>query len=166
MDTWSVALVILTATVLIILVSSNRGRFPILWVSRSHCGRLRGAGEGPARVPPVSLLACSSVRNPGGRLIWSTQIPALQFVSEHEPQGVACADLKPFYVELVRRYPEICDGHEFHAWGQLLVDLDLFRVRAKCVHITPAGRGLLEMLLAVVSLRRENFIHSGRSDLL
>jgi hypothetical protein len=57
--------------------------------------------------------------------------------------------LKPIYVELARSYPEIYDGHTFHDWGQLLVDLDLFRVDAKRIHITSSGRALLEMLVAV-----------------
>ncbi len=70
-------------------------------------------------------------------------MPALQFVCDHEPRGVPCTRLKPIYVALARRYPEIYDGYNFHDWGQLLVDLDLFRVKAEWVHITQAGRALL-----------------------
>ena len=83
-----------------------------------------------------------------GILVWSTQVAALQAVCEHEPQGIDCANLKPIYLELARRYPELYDGHDFHTWGQSLVDLGVFRVQAKRAHVTPSGRALLEMLLA------------------
>jgi hypothetical protein len=84
--------------------------------------------------------------DPGGTLIWSTQIPALQFVRDHEPRGTPCTNLKPIYADLARRYPEIYAGYNFHDWGQLLVDLDLFRVEAEWVHITQAGRAFLNKL--------------------
>ncbi len=86
-------------------------------------------------------------------------MPALRFVWEHEPQGASCADLKPIYAELARRYPEIYDGHSFREWGQSLVDLDLFRVEAQCVHITASGRALLEMLIAAMRRQPPELIH-------
>ncbi len=80
-------------------------------------------------------------------------MPALQFVYKHEPQGTTSATLKPIFVELSLRYPEIYDGYSFHHWGQLLVDLDIFRVQGKFIHITPAGRALLDVLAA--AMRRQ-----------
>jgi len=93
------------------------------------------------------ILSCEP-SDADGILVWHTQVAALQAVCEHEPQGIDCAKLKPIYLELARRYPEFFDGHNFHTWGQSLVDLGVFRVQAKCAHITPFGRFLLDMLLA------------------
>ncbi len=157
MDAFLIALFVCTSLALIILLWFSRSNPPISSVSRSQSGLPSPTNE-PGRVAPFSLLASYKISDPGGTLIWSTQIPALRFVWEHEPQGTPCPDLKPIYTELARRYPEIYDGHDFHQWGQLLVDLDVFRVEAKCVHITRSGRALLEMLVAGMGRQAQELI--------
>ncbi len=157
MDAFLIALVLCTALGLIILVWFSRSSPPISSVFRSQSG-LPSPPNDPGRVAPFSLLASSKIGESGGTLIWSTQIPALRFVWEHEPRGTPCPDLKPIYTELARRYPEIYDGHDFHQWGQLLVDLDVFRVEAKCVHVTPSGRALLQMLVDGMGRRAQELI--------
>ena len=102
----------------------------------------------PQLLGPFPLLQTCNPFDDAGALIWRTQIPALRMVCEHELRGVPCADLNPVYLELARRYPEMYDGYTFHDWGQLLVDLDLIRVKTKQAHITRAGRALLEWLVA------------------
>jgi hypothetical protein len=146
-DAFIILFILVTTGGLIILIFCGLNSPAVPSVSASDSGRVYTTNDGPRSVAPL-LLSASKAGDPDRRLIWSTQIPALRFVCEHEPQGASCADLKPIYIELARRYPEIYDGHTFHDWGQLLVDLDLFRVEAKYVHITPAGRTLLEMLVA------------------
>jgi hypothetical protein len=139
--------ILFTAAGLIILgFSSNRNPAGPS-VRLSHSDPLRTTNDGPRLIQPL-LLDSFDVADPGGTIIWSTQIPALRFLCEHEPQGASCADLKPIYVELARRYPEIYDGHTFHDWGQLLVDLDVLRVEEKRIHITAAGRSLLHTVVA------------------
>lgn len=128
---------------------SSAGRRPAA-VSRSTPvpSRVWQASDAPRRLKPFPLLAYSDPFDGAGALIWRTQIPALRTVCENEPRGIACAELKPIYVEVARRYPEIYEGHNFQQWGQLLLDLGLFRVAAQSVHITPAGRALLDLLLS------------------
>lgn len=156
MDAFLIGSVVLTATGLIILIFfSSRPRLESVSPSSSVCGRDASGELRP--FAPFSLLGSFDLADPGAILIWSTQIAALRFVRDSEPQSVPCANLKPIFIELSRRYPEIYDGYNFHDWGQLLVDLNLFRVEAECVHITPAGRALLETL--VMSLP-----HPGRSS--
>ncbi len=155
MDAFLIGSVVLTATGLIILIfSSSRPRLESVSPSCSVCG-CDSSGE-LRPFAPFSLLGSFDLDDPGAILIWSTQIAVLRFVRDHEPQSVPCAKLKPIFSELSRRYPEIYDGYNFHDWGQLLVDLNLFRVEAECVHITPAGRALLETLV-------KSFPHTGRS---
>lgn len=113
--------------------------------SPSGSGRVYASNDQTNPVPPLVLATCGP-SDPDRTFIWSTQIPALRFVCQHEPQGVCCADLKPIYLGLARHYPEIYDGHTFHEWGQSFVDLGLFRVQDKCIHITASGRALLDML--------------------
>lgn len=98
------------------------------------------------RLVRFPLLRTSDPFDREGSLIWSTQIPALRAVCEHEPAGAPCAELQPIYFELARVYPEIYDGHTFREWGQLLVDLGLLRVAGQMIHITHAGQVLVEML--------------------
>jgi hypothetical protein len=147
-DAFLILFILVTAGGLIILLFCGLNGPAVPSVSASDSGRIYTTNDGPRPVAP-SLLSSCGLGDPGETIIWSTQIRALRFVCGQEPQGTSCADLKPIYVELARRYPEIYDGHTFHGWGQLLVDLDLFRVEAKRVHITSSGRALLEMLLAV-----------------
>jgi hypothetical protein len=145
-DGFLIALVVLTATGLIIFVFfQSSSRFHSVSASYSGCGRDTSRELRP--VTPFSLLGSFDLADPGATLIWSTQVPALRRVCDHEPGGTPCASLRPIYVELARRYPEIYDGYDFRDWGQLLVDLNLFRVEATCVHITAAGRVFLERLV-------------------
>lgn len=148
MDAFIILFFLVTAGGLIILLSCGLNSPAVPSVSASDSGRVYTTNDGPRLVAPLLLSSCG-LGDPGETIIWSTQIRALRFVCKHEPRGTSCADLKPIYVELARRYPEIYDGHTFHDWGQLLVDLDLFRVEAKRIHITSSGRALLEMLVAV-----------------
>ena len=146
MNAFLIGSIVLTATGLIILIfSSSRPRLESVSPSYSGCARDTSGELRP--VTPFSLLGSFDLADPGAILIWSTQIAALRFVRDSEPQSVPCANLKPIFIELSRRYPEIYDGYNFHDWGQLLVDLDLLRVEAKCVHITVAGHALLDMLM-------------------
>ena len=147
MDGLIMTFILCTAAGLIILVFCGNRISAATSVRLSRSDRLRTINDGPGDIQPLLLHPCD-VADPGETIIWSTQIPALRFVYEHEPQGASCADLKPMYVELARRYPEIYDGHTFHDWGQLLVDLDIFNVQDKCIHLTPRGRALLDMLAA------------------
>ncbi len=148
MDALIIMVAFVTVASLIILLFSSLSNPEVSSASLSDSDRVRTTNEGPRAVAP-RLLSSYGLGDPGETIIWSTQIRALRFVCGHEPQGTSCADLKPIYVELARRYPEIYDGHTFRDWGQLLVDLDLFRVEAKRIHITSSGRALLEMLVAV-----------------
>ena len=148
MDAFIIMFILVTAGGLIVLLFCSLNSPADSSVSASDSGRVHTKNDGPKPVAPLLLAACGA-GDPDRTLIWSTQIPALRFMCEHEPQGTSCADLKPVYVELARRYPEIYDGHTFHEWGQSLVDLDLFRVEAKYIHITSSGRALLEMLVGV-----------------
>ena len=146
MDAFIILFILVTAGGLIILPFCGLTSPAVPFVSAPDSGRVHTTNDEPR--PPLLLSSCG-LGDPGGTIIWSSQIRALRFVCEHEPRGTSCADLKPIYVELARSYPEIYDGHTFHDWGQLLVDLDLFRVEAKRIHITSSGRALLEMLVAV-----------------
>ncbi len=113
----------------------------------------RKRSDAPRGLTAFSLLGSYDPVEIAGKLIWRTQIPALRAVCK-QPQGVSCATLKPIYVELARRYPEIYDGYTFHDWGQLLVDMGLFYVQHQQIHITPAGRALIERLVG--SMPRQN----------
>ncbi len=149
MDTFILIFILGTATgMAIILLCSSRTSHQISTARLPRPSRLPSASNRTRPAIQFSMLGCFGIGDPGGNAIWSTQIPALRFVCKHEPQGVRGATLKPIFTELARRYPEIYDGHSFQEWGQLLVDLDIFRVQDKCVHIAPSGRALLDMLAA------------------
>ena len=147
MDAFIIMFILVTAGGLIVLLSCLNGS-ACSSVSASDSGCVDMTKDASEPITPLLLSRCGA-GDPDRTLIWSTQIPALRFVCGHEPQGASCADLKPVYVELARRHPEIYDGHTFHEWGQSLVDLDVFRVQAKSIHITSSGRALLDMLVAV-----------------
>jgi len=154
-DAVIVIVVVFTAVGLMMLLFCSNPGLATSSVCRCECTHTTDDRPGQAG---AMLLALSDIGDPAGNLIWSTQIPALRFVCDHEPQGAFCADLKPSYLDLARHYPEICDGHNFHDWGQLLLDLNVFRVEGKRVHITPAGRALPEMLLTTRRWRAQDLV--------
>jgi hypothetical protein len=80
-------------------------------------------------------------------LIWNTQIPALRFVCNREPRGAYYTPLKLTYIELARRYPEIYDGRTFQGWVEFYVRIGLFRFEDDAIHMTAAGRELLDFLV-------------------
>ena len=80
-------------------------------------------------------------------LIWNTQIPALRFVCDREPRGAYYTPLKLIYIELARRYPEMFDGRTFQGWVEFYVRIGLFRFEDDAIHITCAGRKLLDYLV-------------------
>ena len=157
MDAVIVIVIIFTAAGVMMLLFSRNPEPATSSVSLPRCVCTPTTSNHPPQVESM-LLASTDAADPAGELIWITQIPALRFVCDHEPQGAFCADLKPFYVDLARRYPEICDGYSFHDWGQLLLDLDVFRVEETRVHITPEGRDLLETLLAMRRWRFQDHV--------
>ncbi len=83
---------------------------------------------------------------PDQALIWSTQIPALRFVSDREPRGAYYTPLRLIYIESARRYPEIYDGCTFQNWVEFYVRRGLLHFEDDAIHITAAGRELLGML--------------------
>ncbi len=111
----------------------------------------RRASDSSRTIAPFPLLARSDPFDDRGRLIWRTQIPAFKTVCDHAPNSIPCAELRPIYVDLARSYPEIYEGHSFRDWGQLFVDLDLFRVESQSVYVTEAGRALYQLLVTGTS---------------
>ena len=103
--------------------------------------------DAPRPVAPFPLLSRSDPFDENGNVIWRTQIPALRAVCERDPIAIPCSELRPIYIELTRRYPEIYDGQTFREWGQLFVDLGLLRVLGQSVHVTEAGRALYRLLV-------------------
>ena len=89
----------------------------------------------------------SDMSHPDNCLIWTTQIPALRFVSDREPRGVYCSPLTLIYLELSRRYPEIYDGRTFRGWVEFYVRMGVFRFEDDAIHITRAGNELLDYLV-------------------
>lgn len=81
------------------------------------------------------------------RLLWSTQIPALRFVSAHEPRGAYYAPLRLVYIGLAHQYPELYDGQSFQNWVEFCVAVGVFHFEDDAIHITSAGRELLEFLM-------------------
>ncbi len=150
MDTcWIIVGVLVAIAIGRFLFSGAGGRSTAVSRPNPVLNRVWQASDAPRRLTPFPLLTSSDPFDEAGKLIWRTQVPALRTVCAHEPAGLPCAELKPVYAELAHRNPEIYDGRNFQEWGQLLIDLDLFRVVAQSVHITPVGRALLEMLLQV-----------------
>ncbi len=81
-------------------------------------------------------------------ILWETQIPALAFLESAGPRGLDLEDLRPFYVRCARRFPELYDGSEFHAWVQFLQDAELIVLTGREVAITPAGKEFLKCRVA------------------
>lgn len=50
------------------------------------------------------------------RLLWATQVPALQYLESSPRGGVSAGALRPWYEGMARRYPALYEGHSFDEW--------------------------------------------------
>ncbi len=145
MDTFIVILIVTGAGVMILLCCTDRLSRPVSPAPLDDRIQVAQCSYGSAAA--FSLLVCSEGFDPDRALIWGTQVPALRFVSRHEPRGTCETRLTLVYAELASRYPEIYDGYTFSQWLEFLVGIRVFCLADEAVHITPAGRHLLQFLL-------------------
>jgi hypothetical protein len=50
------------------------------------------------------------------RLVWATQLPALQYLESTPGGGISSSALRPWYEGVARCYPALYEGHSFDEW--------------------------------------------------
>ena len=152
MDAFVIIAVVSAVAVIIILFCDDR-RSPLL-SSLSRAPELKASDGMPVTLR--TLLAPSEACDIDRTIVWRMQLPALHFVSDQEPRGTSGARLRPIYIELLRQFPEMYEGHTFEEWLEFLVALGLFSVTGRSIHITQNGHKFLEFLAAQVEVLRES----------
>jgi len=77
-------------------------------------------------------------------LLWDTQLPALEFLSEAGNSGVPLKQMTEIYSEFARRYPELCEGSTFSGWIDALLDAEVAVHEGARIVITEKGRFILQ----------------------
>jgi hypothetical protein len=90
-----------------------------------------------------SVLSITLAFDPDHALVWETQVPMLQLVSESGRHGISVTHLREAYFESACHYPEIYDGFTFEQWLEFLEDAQLVASTGKHVLLTSKGRDFL-----------------------
>ena len=64
----------------------------------------------------MNLNACDD----NARLVWATQLPALQYLELSSRVGISASALRPWYERMACRYPALYEGHSFDEWVAFL----------------------------------------------
>jgi hypothetical protein len=89
------------------------------------------------------VLSITLAFDPDHALVWETQVPMLQLVSESGRHGISVTHLREAYLESACHYPEIYDGFTFEQWLEFLEDARLVTRTGKHVLVTSKGRDFL-----------------------
>jgi hypothetical protein len=91
-----------------------------------------------------SVLSIMMAFDPDHALVWETQVPMLQLVSESGQHGVSVRQLRAAYLESTRHYPEIYDDFTFEQWFRFLQNTRLVSRAGRRVLLTNKGREFLD----------------------
>jgi hypothetical protein len=78
------------------------------------------------------------------RLVWWTQVPALQYLESRDRQGAPANALRPLYAAMMRRYPALYEGHSFEEWLQFLSQAGVVFRQQERLLLAPHGHNLLD----------------------
>ena len=90
-----------------------------------------------------SVLSVELASGPDHSLIWETQVPMLQLISESGLQGLPIRNLRKSYRESARHYPEIYDGFTFTQWLKFLEGARLVARTGKRMFLAAKGHHIL-----------------------
>ena len=90
-----------------------------------------------------SVLSVGLASDPDHSLIWETQAPMLQLISESGWQGLPVRNLRKSYRESSRHYPEIYEGFTFAQWLEFLEGGRLVERTGKRVFLAAKGHQIL-----------------------
>jgi hypothetical protein len=92
---------------------------------------------------PFAVLSMALAFDSDHALVWETQAPILQLVSEAGWHGISTKRVREAYRESARHYPEIYDGFTFQQWLKFLEDAQLVARTGKHALLTSKGRDFL-----------------------
>ena len=123
----------------------------LLYVARLFViafGRLLPVLNRAPHAPNLNSILGEDCDDADYHLLWSTQVPVLQFLRWAGPGGGSALQVRDLYREFGGAYPELADGNTFETWLRAMEDAGLaVHCRAAAtVIITKQGWQFLESL--------------------
>ncbi len=92
---------------------------------------------------PFGVFSVALAFDPDYAIIWDTQVPVLQLIDRAAGRGIRAQQLRAFYSQSARRYPELYDGSSFGGWLEFLKNEQLIATIGMRVFITAEGHDFL-----------------------
>jgi hypothetical protein len=96
-----------------------------------------------------SMVRLSDAFEPELAVLWEPQIEILTRIGDAGLDGLEYELLRPFYEELVRKYPELYEGSDLEGWLGAMESAELVQWSGSKVRLTATATGFLRSRLPV-----------------
>ncbi len=112
-------------------------------------------GHGPLRLPcRFEILKMQDAFEPDAASIWEPQIEILRLITERGEQGIQAESLRPRFLQMAIRFPELYEGVEYQDWLESLERQELISYDEGRICVTDVGTAFLRHRLELATPTR------------